>query len=183
MLIFLVAVFVLPIIVAKVLIDSGMARDFATEQHGIIIEPALDLNANRDLQPLIENRLSPSEWIAIYFEVGGCHEICQKTIAGIQNVKKVLGKDSDRLKIGVFTSEFRSTTELDRVVKLIGGRSELQELKGILSQRIDLPTAYDTSKGVVVVDWRGFMMLYYPELDQYGFKKDISKLLRGSRIR
>mgnify|MGYP001239924802 CR=1 FL=1 len=183
MLVSLVAVFVLPIIIAKVLIDSGMARDFATQQYGIIIEPAIDLNANKGLQPLTENGLSPSEWIAIYFETGGCQEICQKNITAMQNVKKVLGKDSDRLKIGIFTSEFRSTIELNRVVNLIGGRNELEELKRILSQRIISSEASDISRGVVVIDWRGYMMLYYPEIDKYGFKKDLSKLLRGSRIR
>ena len=93
------------------------------------------------------------------------------------------GKDSDRLKIGLFTSKFNSTLELGQLVTLVGGRSELEELKKILSENIELSKNHDTSRGVVVIDWRGYMMLYYPEVDQYGFKKDISKLLRGSRIR
>jgi len=66
---------------------------------------------------------------------------------------------------------------------LVGGRSELEELKKILSENIELSKDHDASRGVVVIDWRGYMMLYYPKVDQYGFKKDISKLLRGSRIR
>ena len=183
MLTFLVAIFVLPIIIAKVLIDTGMARDLATEQYGIIIEPAIDLNASESLKPLTKNGLAPSEWISFYFEPGGCQEECQNEISALQDVKKVLGKDSDRLKIGLFTSKFNSTLELGQLVTLVGGRSELEELKKILSENIELSRNYDTSRGVVVIDWRGYMMLYYPEVDQYGFKKDISKLLRGSRIR
>ena len=77
MLTFLVAIFVLPIIIAKVLIDTGMARDLATEQYGIIIEPAVDLNARESLKPLTKNGLAPSEWISFYFELGGCQEECQ----------------------------------------------------------------------------------------------------------
>lgn len=183
MLTFLVAIFVLPIIIAKVLIDTGMARDLATEQYGTIIEPAVDLNASESLKPLTKNGLAPSEWISFYFELGGCQEECQNEISALQDVKKVLGKDSDRLKIGLFTSKFNSTLELGQLVTLVGGRSELEELKKILSENIELPENHDTSRGVVVIDWRGYMMLYYPEVDQYGFKKDISKLLRGSRIR
>ena len=183
MLILLVAVFISPIIIAKILIDTGMARDLATEQYGIIIEPAVDLNASKSLKPLTKNGLAPSEWISIYFELGGCQEECQGEISALQDVKKVLGKDSDRLKIGIFTSEFNSTLELGHLITLVGGRSELEELKKILSENIDLPRDHDISRGVVVIDWRGYMMLYYPVVDQYGFKKDISKLLRGSRIR
>ena len=183
MLILLVAVFVLPIIIAKILIDTGMARDLATEQYGIIIEPAVDLNASKTLKPLTENGLAASEWISIYFELGSCQEECQREISALQDVKKVLGKDSDRLKIGIFTSEFNSTLKLGHLITLVGGRSELEELKKILSENIDLPGDHNISKGVVVIDWRGYMMLYYPVVDQYGFKKDISKLLRGSRIR
>ena len=55
----------------KMLIDTGMARDLATEQYGII-EPAVDLNASESLKPLTKNGLAPSEWISIYFESGGC---------------------------------------------------------------------------------------------------------------
>lgn len=183
MLFFLVAVFTLPIITAKILIDTGMARDLATEQHGIIIEPAVDLRASKNLKSLTDNGLAPSEWISIYFELGGCQKECQKQIISLQNVKKVLGKDSDRLKVGIFTSKFNSTIELGQSVILVGGKGELEELKKILSEKIASPENYDTSRGVIVIDWRGYMMLYYPEVDQYGFKKDISKLLRGSRIR
>ena len=183
MLIFLVSIFVLPIIIAKILIDTGMARDLATEQYGIIIEPAVDLNASESLKPLTKNGLAPSEWISIYFEPDGCQKECQREISALQDVKKVLGKDSDRLKIGLFTSKFDSTLELEQLVTLVGGRGELEELKKILSENIELSKDHDTSRGVVVIDWRGYMMLYYPVVDQYGFKKDISKLLRGSRIR
>ena len=65
----------------------------------------------------------------------------------LQNVKKVLGKDSDRLKIGIFTSKFDSTIELGQSVTLVGGRSELEELKKILSENIELSRNYDTSRG------------------------------------
>ena len=183
MLISLVAVFVLPIIIAKILIDTGMARDLATEHYGIIIEPAVDLKASKNLEPLTKNRLAPSEWISIYFESGSCQKKCQEEITTLQDVKKVLGKDSDRLKVGIFTSEFNSALELGQLITLVGGRGELNQLKQTLSENIDSLNDYDTSRGVVVIDWRGYMMLYYPSVDQYGFKKDISKLLRGSRIR
>ncbi len=183
MLVFLVAVFTLPIIIAKILIDTGMARDLATEHYGMFIEPAVDLRASKNLKSLTDNGLAPSEWISFYFELGGCEKECRKQITSLQNVKKVLGKDSDRLKIGIFTSNFNSTIELGQSVTLVGGRSELEELKKTLSEKIASPENYDTSRGVIVIDWRGYMMLYYPEVDQYGFKKDISKLLRGSRIR
>ena len=182
MLFFLVAVFTLPIITAKILIDTGMARDLATEQHGIIIEPAVDLRASKNLKSLTDNGLAPSEWISIYFESDGCQEECQKQIVSLQNVKKVLGKDSDRLKVGIFTSKFNSTIEMGQSVILEGGKGELEELKETLSEKIALPENYDTSRGVIVIDWRGYMMLYYPEVDHYGFKKDISKLVGVSRI-
>ena len=89
MLTFLVAIFVLPIIIAKVLIDTGMARDLATEQYGTIIEPAVDLNASESLKPLTKNGLAPSEWISFYFEPGGCQEECQNEISALQSFKSI----------------------------------------------------------------------------------------------
>ena len=69
----------------------------------------------------------------------------------LYRMSRVLGKDSDRLKIGLFTSKFNSTLELGQVVTLVGG-SELEELKKILSENIELPKNHDTSEGVVVID-------------------------------
>ncbi len=183
MLIILVAVFVVPIALAKIIIDSGIAKALPTKEHGIIIQPAINLNATENLKSLTENGLSPGEWIGIYFDNGSCDEYCQREIQSLESVKKVLGKDHDRFHIGIFISQISTKLDLDTHITLVGGPRELQELTEILASRIDPYLNHNLQKGVIVIDWRGYMMLYYPELVQYGFKKDISKLLRGSRIR
>ena len=183
MLFLLVAVFVLPILLAKIMIDSGLARALPTEKYGISIEPPFDLSSNEKLRPLAENGLLPSEWLGLYFNVGSCEKVCRERVTALQSIKKVLGKDYDRFKVGLFSSQMSTSRELGELVALVGGISEVKELINVLDNRIDIKEGQTLDNGVVLIDWRGYMMLYYPELDLNGFKKDISKLLRGSRIR
>ena len=115
--------------------------------------------------------------------MGSCEKVCRERVTALQSIKKVLGKDYDRFKVGLFSSQMSTSRELGELVALVGGISEVKELINVLDNRIDIKEGQTLDNGVVLIDWRGYMMLYYPELDLNGFKKDISKLLRGSRIR
>ena len=183
MLSLLVAVFVLPILLAKIMVDSGLAKTLPTGKYGISIEPPFDLSSNKKLRPLAKNGLLPSEWLGLYFNVGSCEKVCREKVTALQSVKKVLGKDYDRFKVGIFSSQASTSRGPGDLVTLVGGISEVKELVKVLDNRINIKEDQSPDNGVVLIDWRGYMMLYYPELDLNGFKKDISKLLRGSRIR
>ena len=88
-LIIMVAVFVLPVVLAKLALDNDWFTKGATNK-GQLLAPTIDMSA------LLEN--AEPKWSLLYVMPSKCDAVCENALFSINQVWLALGKESDRLK-------------------------------------------------------------------------------------
>jgi hypothetical protein len=122
--------------------------------------------------------LQPSHWAVIYFDSGECRDTCSDSLSSLHKVWLVLGHDGQRVKI---RSIINTTSASDTVENILNNAISLS-LGSEIGTRLKLEES--PVSGVVFLDWRGQIMLYFPNMENPGhLKKDLKRLLRGSKIK
>ena len=57
------------------------------------------------------------------------------------------------------------------------------DLQQILRDRLKTKVTSYIEEGLILLDWRSQVMMLYVDFEDAGLKHDLSRLLRGSRIR
>ena len=169
-LLLLLAVFLVPILVA-VVINAGGWMPAPAKQHGELLQPPLDL---RESPPLLadgtaypwnpEARL----WRIVVLPPAHCDAGCAQVAADVDKVWRLLGHDADRLEV-LWAGEWPQGVQSPDTLRLLQAEQPLR-------MRL-APAAVGTS--VHVIDPNGFVVLRYPAgFDAAGLFADIKRLVK-----
>ena len=172
----LLLVFLGPLLVAWWIVESETTKGMGRSNHGYLITPPVDVRLEKGLRALQGIDLQAGEWGILYFTSGECSERCQNKIEVLKLMRTLLARDGPRLHLWVLAEQGQHTNNQNFIVNL----EAASKLKEILTKRFPEASFAD---GAVIIDWRFQVMMFYPELKPDGVKKDVSRLLRGSRLR
>ena len=175
-LIMLVAVFVLPVILAKIALDNDFFNRASTNR-GELLQPTLDAT------PLLSGE--QNIWRVIYVVPSSCDKTCQNAIYSIQQVDLALGKHSHRANATVILTD-DSDKNIDKWIAE-DKRTEVLSKESSLVNEV-FPKAVVNS--IYLVDTMNKAMLRYePMADQQqaimqsrDVLSDLKKMLKLSRI-
>lgn len=179
-LLLVVTAFVVPILIAW-----WMARvqPPASGSHlvnrGTFIRPPLDIRADAALAPLTEIPLEPSEWALVYYAPGECADACRDAIEMLQTIRSVLGQATTRVRVAAVLDHAADVPAATHLVADAAARARLAAAAAA-------GTGADTplQAGVVFLDWRGQVMMYFADTSTPAdIKKDLKRLLRASQIK
>ena len=172
-----VAVFVLPVLLAKLALDNGWFNQAATNK-GQLISPPLDVSS-------IDTRQPEPKWKLVYVLPETCNQACENALYSIIQVRSALGKHSDRAEVLVIThensdSEQHAVLKQNQNVRLL--TTDLNSVKQIFKDNI--------REGIFIADTLNNVILRYslqvdPKiaiLDSRDILSDMRKVLKLSRI-
>ncbi|WP_334059761.1 hypothetical protein [Alteromonas sp. S005] len=169
-LIIMVAVFVLPVVMAKLALDNDWFTKGATNK-GQLLAPTIDMSALlKDAKP---------KWRLLYVMPNECDAVCENALFSINQVWLALGKESDRAQAVVVT-----TASSDQ-----GAVAALADYPFV--ETLPVTTATElASSSVYIVDTQNNAMLFYEikddrkdaVMESRNMLADMRKLLKLSRI-
>ena len=104
MMLLLAAVFILPVLLAKLALDNGWFNQAATNK-GELISPPVDMSA-------LQTTEHEPKWKLIYVLPQICAIDCENALYSIAQVRSALGKESDRAEVVVITHEKSNLEQL-----------------------------------------------------------------------
>lgn len=160
-LIFIVIVFILPVLAAKLILDKGWYQGGKTN-HGILLTPAFNLG--KDIR----------HWLLLYSPAASCEQICRESLWQIRQVHTLLTTEGDRVKRYILGNDLQTTADLNLPR---------------LTVTADLRTNFITD-ALYLVDPMGNVILYYQfPADRAqaliigkGLLSDLKRLLKISKI-
>lgn len=172
----LVAVFLLPIVLAKIALESDFFNKSATNR-GELLEPAIELGE-------ILKQDKPV-WRLVYALPETCDQVCENALYSMNQVWHAIGRDRDRVEASII---YTATSDVERL-------KELKDLENFSQMEVEddfLKELFknQTLDGIFVADTLGNVILKYPlqqEQQQAVLKSrdilaDMKKLLKLSRI-
>ncbi len=171
--------FVGPLFFAWWFIESGRAKLINQTNHGTLIDPPVDIRNEKPLNRLMETNLRPGEWAAVYYTEGGCSSSCQSTLKTLSTVRSLLGRDGPRLYVWSLISDVKGGP---REFQLVDA-NVVEKLLILYRERVSPEHFENKTEGIVVMDWRAQLILFYSDFEPAGIKADLSRLLRASRLR
>ena len=174
----LVVVFVAPIVIAWWLV---VARPPSESQgllnHGTLIRPPLDVGSHPATQRLDHIELKPSEWAMMYVGPGRCEADCDLPLKKLASIRAVLGQGAIRVRIAALIDE---AAEPAPGVDTVADRATRSFVSATITARV----ASAHEQGIVFLDWRRQIMMYFDvDAPPGDIKKDIKRLLRASKIK
>jgi len=190
MLIFVVALFLLPVVAATWLYISGWRPEGKNLAHGELVQPARPVSdANLIGMDGAPYRLSAlrGRWVMVYLGPLPCAADCRSSLYKIQQVRLAQGRDAPRVERVMIAASVSSDAlrELARqypgLLAVSGTRTTLQTLERefVSSQG----TALEAPGRVYLIDPIGnLVMSFAPDADPSGMRKDLARLLRLSQV-
>lgn len=127
-------------------------------------------------------------WTYVFFVEAGCDESCKQLADAVERVRLSQGKNEKRVRLMVITLSPDALSSVDEI-RLIMPKTivlgvNAAEKEQLLPQFMSSGEASALQSGsVFLVDPMGNLMMSYPaKVDPTDLRKDISRLLRASRI-
>jgi cytochrome oxidase Cu insertion factor (SCO1/SenC/PrrC family) len=119
------------------------------------------------------------KWLLVQLDRGSCADSCRKKLLYMRQARLTQGKDMDRIERVWLVTD---AAPVDPA--LLGEFEGTHVLRtGTSGLPREFPAARDPADYIYVVDPLGNLMLRYPrDPDPNGIKRDLSRLLRASRI-
>jgi len=157
----LIMVFVLPIIASELLYLYRQHIDFKTLNHGVIVNPPIDVKFLYQGM----NNATEKKWRLLQVTDDFCDAQCEKEFYQLGQVKKILGKDRDRV-----------------LVISIGGKyTKLDQLNMLFAQHGE--KNFIVKNKIYIVDPLGNLFMYYPAAaNPMNILKDMQRVLEVSQI-
>ncbi len=186
-LIFVMAIFALPVIASMLLYLTGW-KPSATVNYGQLIQPARQIG-DETLTTLdgksVQLKALHGKWTMVYFGSSSCSEACMKNLYYMRQVHAAQGKEVDRLQRVFIVTDTQATTTL---------KSKLVEYPDMFVWKAENTVMADLAKrfefkseqlaenhGIYLVDPQGNLMMHYaPGSDPAGMRKDMVRLLKYS---
>ena len=177
MLLGVLAVFVLPIVVAywfAILHPQVTTRPLLN--HGVLLDPPIAVATDPATQSLAQIPLGVSEWGLLYVAAGSCAERCAKAVTQLVTVRQLVGKEGTRVHVIAVVDSAPQALPDARTITDPVAREFISRAVGD-----HLPQARE--QAIVFFDWRGFIMLAFAaDASPADIKADLQRLLRASAI-
>lgn len=177
-LLFIALIFFGPLIVAAWLYYSGYFNAPARSNHGVLLEPIINLRDDLPGSALLAEH--EGQWLLVYTEEGPCGGACRDALYTLRQSRLMLGKERDRLQ----RAFLHGPTPPDKVfiadehAGLVTTRDT--SLGGLLTSR--KPTEIPGG-GFYLIDPLGNLVMYFPpDMNPSEMVDDLKHLLRLSRI-
>jgi len=179
LLLMIAAVFFGPLLFAGWLYYKGeLVQPIGRTNNGALLEPVTNLVDVLPDSPLYEH--NPGYWLLTYQNRGDCDEGRRRGLYTTRQLRRMLGKEMDRVRrIFLHGESLPDTVFLADVQKgLISLRDE--DLSELLDQKRPIGLA---AGGYYLIDPHGNLVMYFhPDLDPGDIIDDIKRLLKLSRI-
>ncbi|MEK7207778.1 MAG: SCO family protein [Pseudomonadota bacterium] len=180
----------LPMTIAYALFYSGW-RPGSTANYGELVQPARPI-ADTALQTLDKKKIRFSEWrgkwTLITFSPAECLSPCEKNLYNLRQVIAAQGEEAKRVQSVFIVTDPKALVWLHYALKDYPGMQvvvgPMEDVKALARQFV-LPDGIPPEGGqrIYLVDPLGNLMMSYPAgADPTGMRKDLSRLLRVSRI-
>ena len=178
-LLFIAAVFFVPLLVAAVLYYSGnLLPPTGKTNNGALLEPVINLSDELPGSPLYE--LGSGHWLLVYENSGECNARCEEALYSIRQMRLMLGKESDRVQRIFLHGE----TPPDTVLIAAEHRGLISLQDDVLSELITqkTPSALAAGGYFLIDPHTNLVMYFHPGIDPSDMIDDIKRLLKLSRI-
>jgi len=177
MMLLLAAVFILPVILAKLALDNNWFNQAATNK-GVLLTPPVDMSG-------LQTSEQQPKWKLLYILPEVCDLECENALYSIAQVRSALGKESDRAEVVVIIHEKSNPTQLARLKEIQNIRLLNTKLKSLLQVFNG-----ESTDGIFIADTLDNVILRYPlQIDQQqailhsrDILSDMRKVLKLSRI-
>lgn len=160
-LVFLLMVFILPMMASTLLYYLHSHFNFKTTNHGVLVKQPLDAQYLYSAMPGGKEK----KWRVLYVDKGVCNNSCEKVNYELHQIQKALGKDGGRIQ----------------VVALSGKRAELTKLQQAFSQQNH--SEFAVNDKIYLIDPLGNLFMFYPgDTNPMNVLKDLKKVLEVSQI-
>jgi len=175
-LIFLILVFVLPVILAKIALENDWFNKASTNR-GELLDPIIEADL------LLKD--AEKKWHFVYLVPQQCDLACENAIYSVSQVKTAIGRESDRVSTVFLASPESDPSALEKIAS-IGETQVLQQQKGNISKVFKgIPV-----NAIFIADTLNNIVLKYPVtndeqqaiMDSRDMLADMKKLLKLSRI-
>ena len=169
-LLLMIAVFVIPVVLAKLALENDWFTKAATNK-GQLLSPTIDMTSVlQDTAP---------KWRMLYVMPENCDAVCENALFSINQVWLALGKESDRAEALVLATENSDPKAL----------AALTQYPNVATMEISTPSQL-TTNSVYIVDTQNNAMLFYQiklerqdaVMESRNMLADMRKLLKLSRI-
>jgi cytochrome oxidase Cu insertion factor (SCO1/SenC/PrrC family) len=186
-LILVLAVFVLPAVVAVLMYASGW-KPAVTGNHGELIQPPR-LIEDRSLLSLDGKTVKFSElhgkWTLVYLNGASCAEECMKQLFLMRQIHIAQGKDQDRVQRVFILTDVKA---VDALPEKLSDYAEMRVWKGENQVMEKLATDFGMDlkntaehRAIYMLDPQGNLMMRYGEkTEPAGMRKDLARLLKYS---
>jgi hypothetical protein len=172
-----IAVFTLPVILAKLALDNNWFTQAATNK-GELLQPSLDMS-----NLLLEH--DSKKWKLLYILPAQCDVSCENAIYSLTQLHNALGKEQDRAESIVIALE-------DSDAKAIAAMAGNRHLRVLTSDQQSVNQVFQqlTTNGIFIADTLNNIILRYPTqidpqqavLHSRDILSDMRKVLKLSRI-
>jgi len=177
MMLLLAAVFILPVILAKLALDNGWFNQAATNK-GMLLTPPVDMS-------VLQTSEQQPKWKLLYVLPDICALECENALYSIAQVRSALGKESDRAEVVVVIHEKSNFVQLGLLQEKPNIRLLNTNLKSLQQVFKDQST-----DGIFIADTLDNVILRYPLhidkeqaiLHSRDILSDMRKVLKLSRI-
>lgn len=186
----LLAMFVLPLIVAYALYFGGW-RPASTGNYGELVQPARPIEDVAliafDGKPIRFSDLR-GKWTLMAFGPADCLKPCERILYHMRQVIAALGEKADRVQSALVLTDTKALDWLRYTIKDYPGVRVIigpPPAVAALARQFTVPAGspLDNLHRIYLIDPLGnFMMSYPADADPNGMRKDLARLLRVSRI-
>jgi hypothetical protein len=171
-------VFFGPLILATWMYMTGMLTPSANTNHGVLLEPVINLAETLPESPLLAETDTP--WRLVYMNEGLCDAACSETLYRLRQIRLMLGNEMDRVgRIFLHGESLPDKVFLDDQHQGLISISD-KGLGELLEARRPMDQA---PGGIYLVDPLDNLIMYFsPEIDPGDMVDDLKHLLRLSRI-
>ncbi|MCW5588064.1 MAG: hypothetical protein KIT27_00220 [Legionellales bacterium] len=137
-----------PIVGAWILYRNANHFSFTHNNHGQFIHPARQASFLKD---------AIHGWTFVYF-TEQCHDICQKTLYNLHQMRIALGKNAQRVSILLVEAQTHTSLKTAADARLpVNSQLKLQVQKLLA----DYPVGFNASNHLVLFDPQAFVVMYY----------------------
>lgn len=189
--IWLMVIFILPVIAAVILFNVNGLRPTGTTNNGELITPARPLK-NITLQQLdggdFTNDQFQGKWTLVYISSSDCDDVCKQSIYKMRQLRWAQGDNMKRIQRLLLLADSEHVETLEPVLKKYTGMltvtGDIKVVAEVISQ-FELKNkapALGANRLYLVDPLGNLMMSYSVDAEPEGIIKDMKKLLKISQI-
>jgi cytochrome oxidase Cu insertion factor (SCO1/SenC/PrrC family) len=186
-LIVLIAIFLVPIMMAYIVHKNPSLQPGSTKNHGILYKPAVALDdfsfVTLDSKTYTVEQLRGKWWL-IYVGTGSCEAICQETLLKAKNGIIAQGGEGIRVRYAYITTGEKHA-DVEALKKQYPGILLLNtdEKSTLAKFKIDAQHRVGSDDRLYLVDPAGNLLMHYPAgFKDLGLMEDLKHLLKWSQI-